>query len=120
MFTYAMGRRCSANGPRFIAFDPGLMPGTGLARTQPALIRVAWKHLLPLMVRFIDGASTAKRSGIELALLLTGATHAQGTGLHIEFTGQEIPSSPLSYDKAKQDELVEWVADLTKQVRQAA
>ena len=95
MFTYAMGRRYGANGPRFIAFDPGLMPGTGLARTQPALIRAAWKHLLPLAVRFIDGASTAKRSGFELARLLTGVTHTEGTGLHVEYTGLEIPSLSL-------------------------
>ena len=29
------------------AFDPGLMPGSGLARDYPPLQRLAWRYLLP-------------------------------------------------------------------------
>jgi NAD(P)-dependent dehydrogenase (short-subunit alcohol dehydrogenase family) len=120
MFTYAMAREFGDTGPRFIAFDPGLMPGTGLARTQPVIVRAAWRYVLPLAVRFIDGASTAERSGAQLAALLTGQAHPQGTGLHIEFTGNEIRSAPISHDEAKQDELMEWIADATQRVCKAA
>ena len=108
LFTYAMARKFGANGPRFIAFDPGLMPGTELARDQPAAIRFAWKNILPTAAKLIDGASTAKKSGAMLAQLLARKRFPSGTGLHLEFTGSEIPSSQLSHDRAFQDELMEF------------
>ncbi len=108
MFSYAMARRYSAGELRFIAFDPGLMPGTELARDQPAAIRFAWKNVLPTAAKLIDGASTPARSGSVLADLLTGERFPSRTGLHVEFTGHEIPSSELSHDQAKQDELIDW------------
>lgn len=109
LFTYAMARKYKNDGPRFIAFDPGLMPGTELARDQPAPLRFAWKNILPTAAKMIDGASTTKRSGAMLAQLLVKKHFPTGTGLHVEFTGDEIPSSKISYDEAIQDELIEWV-----------
>ncbi len=106
LFTYAMARKFGQNGPRFIAFDPGLMPGTELARDQPAALRFAWKNILPTAAKLIDGASTAKRSGAMLAQLLSQKRSSAGTGLHIEFTGKEIPSSQISHNHAIQDELI--------------
>jgi NAD(P)-dependent dehydrogenase (short-subunit alcohol dehydrogenase family) len=108
MFTYAMARRYTANGPRFIAFDPGLMPGTELARDQPAALRFAWKNILPTAAKLIDGASTTERSGETLSHLLTGARYAGQTGIYVEFTGSEIRSSQISCSEKDQDELVEW------------
>ena len=108
LFTYAMGRKHGPQGPRYIAFDPGLMPGTELARDQPAALRFAWKNILPAAAKMIDGASTAKRSGAMLAQVLIGQQSPNGTALHIEFTGKEIPSSILSHDIAAQYALVEW------------
>lgn len=109
LFTYAMARKYGEGGPRFIAYDPGLMPGTELARDQPAAIRFAWKNVLPAAAKLIDGASTAKRSGALLAELLAGRHLPNGTGLHVEFTGREIPSSQMSYGKSLQDDLMNWV-----------
>lgn len=109
LFTYAMARQYGKEGPRFIAFDPGLMPGTELARDQPAPLRFAWKNILPTAAKMIDGASTAKLSGSMLAQLLAKKHFATGTGLHIEFTGDEIPSARISFDQAIQDELIAWV-----------
>jgi NAD(P)-dependent dehydrogenase (short-subunit alcohol dehydrogenase family) len=106
LFTYAMARKFGERGPRFIAFDPGLMPGTELARDQPAALRFAWKNILPTAAKLIDGASTAKRSGAMLAQLLSQKRVSTGTGLHVEFTGHEIPSSKMSHDQALQDELM--------------
>jgi NAD(P)-dependent dehydrogenase (short-subunit alcohol dehydrogenase family) len=108
LFTYALARECDEHGPRFIAFDPGLMPGTELARDQPAALRVAWKTILPAAAKLIDGASTARQSGAMLSQLLCQQRHSTGTGLHIEFTGEEIPSSQISYDHALQDELMQF------------
>lgn len=109
LFTYAMARKLGDKGPRFVAYDPGLMPGTELARDQPAAIRFAWKSVLPTAAKLIDGASTAKRSGVMLADLLAGLHLPNGSGLHVEFTGDEIASSQLSYNGAAQNALVEWV-----------
>jgi NAD(P)-dependent dehydrogenase (short-subunit alcohol dehydrogenase family) len=109
LFTYAMARKFGDGGPRFIAYDPGLMPGTDFARDQPAAIRFAWKNVLPTAAKLIDGASTAKRSGAMLAQLLAGRHLPNGTGLHVEFSGQEIRSSQMSYDERLQDALMTWV-----------
>lgn len=108
LFTYAKARGVGLDGPRFIAYDPGLMPGTELARDQPAAMRFAWKNLLPVAAKMIDGASTAERSGRVLAELLMAKRFPSGTGLHIEFTGDETPSSQMSYDEALQDQLMRW------------
>jgi NAD(P)-dependent dehydrogenase (short-subunit alcohol dehydrogenase family) len=108
LFTYAMARKFGENGPRMIAYDPGLMPGTELARDQPAALRFAWKNILPTAAKFIDGASTAKRSGATLAQLLTQESNSVGTGLHIEFTGKEIPSSKMSHDHTLQDVFINF------------
>ena len=108
LFTYAMARKFGNDALRFIAFDPGLMPGTELARDQPAAIRFAWKNILPTAAKLMDGASTAKQSGLVLAETLLAARFPTGTGVHFEFTGNEIPSSYLSYDERIQDELIAW------------
>ncbi len=108
LFSYAMAREFGGDGPRFIAYDPGLMPGTELARDQSAAIQFAWKNILPTAARFLDGASTVKQSGATLSNLLSGQILSHGTGLHVEFTGHEIPSSQISYDEMIQDELMDW------------
>jgi NAD(P)-dependent dehydrogenase (short-subunit alcohol dehydrogenase family) len=109
LFTYAMARKYGDSGPRFIAYDPGLMPGTELARDQSAALRFAWKNILPTAAKMIDGASTAKRSGGVLAQLLASNLFPKGSGLHVEFTGSQIPSSKTSHDEAIQDALIDWV-----------
>ena len=48
-FTYGLALRL----PEDItvnAFDPGLMPGTGLAREYPAVVRFAWHNILPRVI----------------------------------------------------------------------
>jgi NAD(P)-dependent dehydrogenase (short-subunit alcohol dehydrogenase family) len=41
-------------------FDPGLMPGTGIARHRNWLDRAYWQHVLPTMARLIGGGSIAR------------------------------------------------------------
>jgi NAD(P)-dependent dehydrogenase (short-subunit alcohol dehydrogenase family) len=55
----------------FLTLDPGPMPGTGLARGAPPLVRVAWKTVLPLLVPVVPGASTPRRSARAAAQLLS-------------------------------------------------
>jgi len=65
--TYALARR----GVDAYAFDPGLMPGTGLARERGALQRLGWHTILRAAALVIPRASTAARSGRALAWLAT-------------------------------------------------
>jgi len=63
MFTYAMAEQHEASGPRFVAYDPGMMPGTELARDRSKVIQFAWKNVLPVAMRSSEGVSSAKKSG---------------------------------------------------------
>lgn len=57
-------------GTCFVTLDPGLMPGTGLARTAPLPARLVWHSLLRWLVPLMAGASTPERSGATGATLL--------------------------------------------------
>lgn len=105
LHVYALARRGEADGPRYFAFDPGLMAGTGLARERSALERFGWSALLPLFASLMAGASTPLRSASALALLLTGRAFADATGRHLDFTLTEIPSSADSHRLDWQDEV---------------
>lgn len=95
------------------AMDPGLMPGTGLARDFPVLLRWLWisilPHILPL-VRIIVGFSNVKttaESGASLARLAVAKEVEGITAVYFE-GAKEIKSSVESYDEVKQEELWEW------------
>jgi NAD(P)-dependent dehydrogenase (short-subunit alcohol dehydrogenase family) len=70
----------------FITLDPGLMPGTGLARTAPWPARVAWSTLLRWLVPLLPDASTPERSARAACNLLTRETLENG-GVY-DFTAQ--------------------------------
>ena len=65
LVTYALARR----GVDAFALDPGLMPGTGLARERNAFVRLLWNTVLRALAPLIPGASTIGRSGRALAWL---------------------------------------------------
>ena len=86
------------------AFDPGLMPGTGLAREADALTRFAWNRLLPLLNDRVAGINSVCVSGENLARLVLDPAVAALTGAYI--VGQaEARSSDESYDQAKAQQL---------------
>ena len=114
LYVYALARRIGPDGPRFVAFDPGLMPGTGLARDRSALEQWAWSHLMPVLARAMPGTSTARRSATAYAKLLTGRAFAKGTGLHVDFDLAERPSSHDSYRTDWQDELDRFARQLAR------
>src|SRR4029077_6222488 len=49
-FTYALARRLPS-GITANAFDPGLMPGTGLMREAPAALRFIFRHVPIALLR---------------------------------------------------------------------
>lgn len=100
--TYEFARRLeSSSDPRLrsirvLAFDPGLMPGTGLARTYPAPLRFVWNYILPVATLFVRNAHMPAKSGQRLAQL---ATDFQNTSTGKYYSdGKETKSSALSYD----------------------
>lgn len=109
LLVYALARRGAPEGPRFIAFDPGLVAGTGLARERSAFERWGWTTLLPVLARAIPGTSNAQRSASAYAALLTGRAFAQGTGVHVDFMLGAKPSSRESQRLDWQDELMAFV-----------
>jgi NAD(P)-dependent dehydrogenase (short-subunit alcohol dehydrogenase family) len=113
-FTYALARHLPA-GVTANAFDPGLMPGTGLVREAPPLLRLANAHVLPHLIPLvrrtrIPNIHTVGESAGALAWLLTDPALAGTTGRYFEGR-QEIRSSGESYDENRAEEL--WEASQT-------
>ena len=111
LFVYELGRRLRGrDGVTANAYDPGLMPGTGLARDYGAVGRFAWRFVLPLL-SMLPGASTARRSGIELARLVHDPAYEGQSGLYVQIA-RERRSSKQSYDEALAAELWRTSAEL--------
>ena len=96
---------------RVNAFDPGMMPGTGLAQTYPPVMRFAWNYVLPALTLFQRNVNTPSKSGKRLALLAAGS-EGGATGKYFS-DGHETRSSDLSLDKAKALDLWNGSADMT-------
>jgi NAD(P)-dependent dehydrogenase (short-subunit alcohol dehydrogenase family) len=116
LWTYALDRHAQTAGRawKINAFDPGLMPGTGLAREYPVFLRFVWNHVMtrltPLMRLFVSpNIHTPKQSGMSLARLAIGEDGETKNASGKYFEGKKIiPSSTASYEIPKQDDLWEW------------
>jgi len=112
MFTYELSRRLKAEGHDKIcanAFDPGLMPGTGLARDYRPFQKFIWNFVLPAL-RVIPGVNSTSKSGIDLARLVLDSGLEGVSGKY--FVGRRsVPSSKESYDERKAAEL--WESSVT-------
>ncbi|MDW5596777.1 SDR family NAD(P)-dependent oxidoreductase [Conexibacter stalactiti] len=80
------------------ALDPGLMPVTGLARDYPPLAQRLYLRAAPLLSALIPGATTAERSGAQLARMTLDPSFAappQGprNGRYVELTRDGEPSA---------------------------
>ena len=119
MFTYALHRRFkslkekdSGKTLTVVAFDPGLMPGTGLGREAPPPFRWLWNHVLPRalpVVRRLMGpyVLSPEESGENMAWLAVSPEAEGLSGLYFQRT-EAIKSSVDSYDEKKQEDLWEW------------
>jgi NAD(P)-dependent dehydrogenase (short-subunit alcohol dehydrogenase family) len=79
------------------AFNPGMMPGTGLARDYSLIAKLAWKYILPVLTLFKRNVHTVSSSGRALASLVTNPKLESVTGKYFDGTRQ-ISSSKLSYN----------------------
>lgn len=71
----------AATGTDAVAFDPGLMPTTGVWRDHGRFQRFVWRHVVGRLVRLVPFASTPARSGAALARLATERTTLRGEGV---------------------------------------
>ena len=122
LWTYGLHRRLVKGTPQsggakwtVTAFDPGLMPGTGLARDASAIQRFIWHSVLtrflPLLRRLITpNIHTTEESGDALADLVVYEVGECTNGVYMEGQ-QEIRSSKASYDEAKQEDLWNWTIE---------
>ena len=94
--------------------DPGLMPGTGLARDMNGLRRFAWHHLLAHLP--IPGMSTPQRSGAVLAEMALGLRFAELRAGYVDID-RVTRASDESYDPAREARLWEVLEALTRAVR---
>jgi light-dependent protochlorophyllide reductase len=98
LFAYELDRRLEhgEQGVTVNAFDPGLMPGSGLARDYPPLQRFAWRYLLPVL-RVLPQVRSARTSGAHLAALVSDPRFEGRTGEYFDGL-KPIRSSVDSYD----------------------
>ena len=121
LFTYELERKLRAekaagsNGRSITvnAFDPGLMPGTGLARDYGRLARFAWRYVLPALRPFVPNVNSAARSGRSLANMVTDPRFERISGKYFQGS-RDVPSSKDSYDPVIATELWESSASMVK------
>ena len=100
-----LAREYSPETCSFYAFDPGLMPGTGLARDRSALEQFGWKHIMPALRYFVPGLSSSGLSA--KALVRHCILHPEHpSGSYIEFTGKLAPRSKLCENSGNANDLM--------------
>ena len=94
-------RRTDCPDLTILAFDPGFVPGTGLARSYGPLVNWLFRHILPIVIRG-PRVSTASVSGEALAGLATNDAF-RGRGLYWSMERRRPmvrTPSPLARDAA--------------------
>ena len=117
LWTYALDRRVKEKGKGWsvTVMDPGLMPGTGLARDAGAVVNFLFVHVLPNVIPVLRMAispniHSAGESGEALARLAVGKDVEGVSGKYFEGM-KEIKSSEESYVVEKQEDLWKWTLD---------
>ncbi len=95
---------------RVSSFDPGQMPGTGLARSYPALFQFGWNYVLPVTTLFKRNHHRPATSGKRLAELVMSIDAPAGGKYYSD--GREARSSLLSYNRENAAELWDTSADM--------
>jgi NAD(P)-dependent dehydrogenase (short-subunit alcohol dehydrogenase family) len=123
LWAYALDRHLKKETPErhvtVTAFDPGLMPGTGLAREAGPFLKFVWTCVMPRVIPVLrllvtPNVHTARESGEALARLAINPEVEGVSGTYFE--GREvIRSSVDSYDEAKQEDIWRWTVEYLAQ-----
>lgn len=112
LFGYELDRRLG-HGERGItvtAFDPGLMPSSGLSRDYSPVQKAVWRAVSPLL-RVLPNVNSVQTSAQRLAALAVDPKYAGVTGEYFE-GAKPIRSSVDSYDTGKARDLWDTSARL--------
>lgn len=119
-YAYELSRRLQSEGysapehPIAVnAFDPGLMPGTQLARDHGAFERFVWNKILPALRFALPNVHNPNASGKALARLVLDPSLESISGKYFEGT-RERASSEESYNQQEAAELWKTSAELVK------
>ncbi|MFJ3662546.1 SDR family NAD(P)-dependent oxidoreductase [Streptomyces sp. NPDC090119] len=99
--THALARRLPDTVGVY-SYNPALVAGTDFFRHAPGPVRGVLNGFFQLQ-RFLGRGMTPRQAGARLAeTILTGLTARTGSYLD---RGRDVPSSPESYDEAREEEL---------------
>ena len=94
-------------------FDPGLVPGTGLAQNYPPFLKFISDYIFKALILFYHNVNSAQTSGKRLANLAYAAQYKNAKGKYFEGE-KEIKSSTDSYNEAFQHTLWSSSMELLK------
>jgi light-dependent protochlorophyllide reductase len=125
-FAYELARRLDAaglgrggRGVAVHAFEPGLVPGSGLAREYAPVLRFLWERILPGLARaltpVVPGISTTRKSGAALARVALDPALADAPTAYFPShkRWRAAESSPDSYDRERARALWEASVQMT-------
>jgi len=122
-FTYELVRRLDSAGLGHVTvngFDPGLVPGSGLAREYPPVLRFIWDRILPGVARVLTpvvaGINPAPKAGGALARLVLDPALASVSGKYFpsHTRWREARSSDASFDADRARALWDESVRMTK------
>jgi len=93
-------------------FNPGLMPGSGLASDYTAIAKFVWNNILPILCNFIPKVNTMPDAGLALARLVTDPELASVTGKYFSCL-EMVDSAMESYDLRKAEQLWQGSIELS-------
>lgn len=116
LFTYSLNKylRNQTSNLKVHAYDPGMIPGTGLAREASSLEFFAWRFILPVFTVFSNRINTREQSAKGLLNILKLTTADSVSGKYYFVGGEEL-SSTQSYDLNLQEELWQYSKDIYKE-----
>jgi NAD(P)-dependent dehydrogenase (short-subunit alcohol dehydrogenase family) len=94
-----------------VAFNPSVVPGTGIGRDRNWLQQQGWKYLMPLLVPILPGARGLDRSAGDLFWLITDADAVRLSGQYVDGRVPR-PGSGESRDPAKIGRAVEVAREI--------
>lgn len=118
MWMHALNRRLAAGNVEkkrnwtVVAVEPGLVPGTGLARDSSGIERLLWVNVLPRLLWLLRlllpfNVFTAEEAGGALAEVGIRSKTQGKSGVYFESL-KEATSSEASYKETEQEELWQW------------
>jgi NAD(P)-dependent dehydrogenase (short-subunit alcohol dehydrogenase family) len=67
-----------------VSFNPGVVPGTEIARERNLFMRLGWKYLMPVLTPILPGTRTLEEAADDLLHLLTEADLDAISGAYVD------------------------------------